>query len=48
VPPRALRAAPHLAESGRLALRAMRMREGLDYLDQAQSIYGRAGDADAQ
>ena len=43
-----LRAAPHLAESGRLALRAMRMREGLDYLDQAQSIYGRTGDADAQ
>jgi DNA-binding SARP family transcriptional activator/ABC-type cobalamin/Fe3+-siderophores transport system ATPase subunit len=43
-----LRAAPHLAEAGRLALRAMRMREGLEYLDQAQSIFGRAGDADAQ
>jgi DNA-binding SARP family transcriptional activator len=43
-----LRAAPHLAEAGRQALRALRMREGLEYLDQAQSIYGRAGDADAQ
>ena len=43
-----LRAAPHLAEAGRLALRAMRMREGFEYLDQAQSIFGRVGDADAQ
>lgn len=43
-----LRAAPHLAEAGRLALRALRLREGIDYLDQAQAIYGRAGDADAQ
>jgi DNA-binding SARP family transcriptional activator/predicted ATPase len=43
-----LRAAPHLAEAGRHALRALRMREGADYLDQAQSIYGRAGNADAQ
>lgn len=44
----ALRAAPHLAEAGRQALRALRLREGIDYLDQAQAIYGRAGDADAQ
>jgi tetratricopeptide (TPR) repeat protein len=44
----ALRAAPHLAEAGRHALRALRMREGADDLDQAQSIYGRAGNADAQ
>jgi len=43
-----LRAAPHLAEAGRQALRALRLREGIDYLDQAQAIYGRAGDADAQ
>jgi DNA-binding SARP family transcriptional activator len=43
-----LRAAPHLAQAGRHALRALRMREGADYLDQAQSIYGRAGNADAQ
>lgn len=40
--------APHLAEAGRQALRAMRMREGVDYLDQAQAIFGRAGDVDAQ
>jgi DNA-binding SARP family transcriptional activator len=44
----ALRAAPHLADAGRQALRALRLREGIDYLDQAQAIYGRAGDADAQ
>lgn len=43
-----LRAAPHLAEAGRQALRALRLREGIDYLDQAQAIYGRAGDAEAQ
>jgi tetratricopeptide (TPR) repeat protein len=43
-----LRAAPHLAQAGRQALRALRMREGADDLDQAQSIYGRAGHADAQ
>lgn len=43
-----LRAAPHLAEAGRQALRALRLREGIDALDQAQAIYGRAGDADAQ
>jgi DNA-binding SARP family transcriptional activator len=43
-----LRAAPHLAQAGRQALRALRLREGIDYLDQAQAIYGRAGDADAQ
>lgn len=43
-----LRAAPHLAEAGRQALRALRLREGIDDLDQAQAIYGRAGDADAQ
>jgi DNA-binding SARP family transcriptional activator/predicted ATPase len=43
-----LRAAPHLAQAGRDALRALRMREGADYLDQAQSIYGCAGNADAQ
>ncbi|WP_374674133.1 AAA family ATPase [Ideonella sp.] len=43
-----LRAAPHLAEAGRQALRALRLREGIAYLDQAQEIHGRAGDADAQ
>jgi DNA-binding SARP family transcriptional activator len=43
-----LRAAPHLAEAGRQALRALRLREGIDYLDQAQAIYGRSGDADTQ
>lgn len=43
-----LHAAPHLAEAGRQALRAMRLREGIEYLDQAQAAYGRAGDADAQ
>ena len=43
-----LRAAPHLAEAGRQALRAMRMREGTDYLDQAQAIYGHAGDTETQ
>ncbi len=43
-----LRAAPHLADAGRQALRAMRMREGVEYLDRAQSIYGGAGDVDAQ
>ena len=42
------RAAPHLAEAGRQALRAMRMCEGIEYLDRAQSIHGQAGDADAQ
>ncbi len=44
----ALRAAPHLAEAGRHALRALRIREGAEDLDQAQAIYGRAGNADAQ
>ena len=44
----ALHAAPQLAEAGRQALRALRLREGLDYLDQAQAIHGQAGDADAQ
>ena len=43
-----LRAAPHLAEAGRQALRALRMREGLEYMDKAQAIFGRAGDANAQ
>jgi DNA-binding SARP family transcriptional activator/predicted ATPase len=43
-----LRAAPHLAAAGRLARHALRMREAVDYLDQAQAIYGRAGEFDAQ
>jgi DNA-binding SARP family transcriptional activator len=43
-----LRAAPHLAEAGREALRAMRMREGTEYLDQAQAIFGHAGDTETQ
>ncbi len=44
----ALRAAPKLAEAGRQALRTMRMREGVQYLDEAQSIYGQCGDVDKQ
>jgi DNA-binding SARP family transcriptional activator len=43
-----LRAAPHLAEAGRAALRSMRIREGFEFLDRAQSILGRHGEVDAQ